>query len=256
MEANMGYFRCHLPGKDGFYAIVRALIRSGCELDVASEDPWRLLHCGFSIFLGEKRDVPIWEDPPSDTFHWASFLCSLGLNVNHLDAWGYTPLADQVSELVSNQPESYENESEVGTGTVFMLCLLRADTSIREPVNGAQALHQVFRYPYSAEKSSCVSDLAYILIRYGGADVSVLTYDGYSPTLLAFRNGWWEELKTVLDRCGIDVNALVEKDIQLMLEYNLLNGGKSTAVDTDDLVSNHLWTVTKRKAIIGDRLED
>ena len=245
-----------MPGEDGYYAVLRALIRSGCDLDEVSDNFWAVRSLCGNLYLSTKLDERWWEAPPAFILDWASFLCSLGFNVNRLDDRGYTLLIDQILSTRFKLMGDSEYYREVSIGTVFMLCLLKADTSIREPEQGWQALHFVLNNEWSAELSSHVMDLAYILIRYGDADVSAFTYDGDSPSSLAYRNGWWDEWVTALERCGIDVNAVVEKHNQLWQEFQLLNGGKSTAIDTDDLVSTNLSGFIRRKAIVGDRLED
>lgn len=149
-----------------------------------------------------------------------------------------------------------ERGLENNSNEVFLLCLFQADVSLRTD-HGLQALHTlVIRNKWSAEFSSHFIDLAYILIHFGGADVFAVMDDDNSPTTLAFRHGWWDEWEIVLERCGFDPNTVLRKEIDRLSKIIHLDRGESTAVDTEDLISHASEDVTRRKAIVGDRLDE
>ena len=140
------------------------------------------------------------------------------------------------------------------TKAVFILCLLKADVSSREATTGMQALHFLFWKPWSAELSSHVIDLAYILIRFGGADIHAHDYENRSPTIWALESGWENEWKIVLDRCGFLPNEVLNKEIEFLRKILSLGNGESTAIDTEDLSIPK--SVLPRRRVVGARLDE
>ena len=61
-------------------------------------------------------------------------------------------------------------------------------------------------------------ELDYVLIRFEGADLSALTYDGDSPSLMAYAMGWWSEWVIALDRSGLDPDVPITQDGERVLE--------------------------------------
>ena len=184
--------------------------------------------------------------------HYLSFLFDQGFEVNDIDDTGFTLLMNLI--LAITDPHSNSPFNRGGTLVVLALCLLKADVSIREPIFGLQALHMLFYAGRDVVGTSYFSDLAYVLIRYGGADVHATTYDGASPLLYAYGNGWQDEWFTVLRRCRISISEYWTKERQCLDRFRNLGKGDSTAIDTNDLLCNDSETFTKRKPFTGDRL--
>lgn len=142
------------------------------------------------------------------------------------------------------------------THSVFTLCLLGADVSVREPLHGFQALHLLCGLgSWSAVLSDHFVDLACILIKFGNADVSAVTNKGWCPTHLAYMRGWEEEWKTALGLCGYDPDEVVRTAIERLQKHKSIGLGESTAVDVEDLVTSRSG-ISRRKNITGDRLTD
>ena len=148
-----------------------------------------------------------------------------------------------------------EQVMETRSYTVFLLCLMKVDLSLRTP-QGMQALHILFFKEWSAEFSPHFIDLAYILIHFGGADISAVDDYNMSPTALAFLHGWRDEWVIVLDRCGLDHHAVLQKEMDRLRKIIHLGSGESTSVDTEDLIFQASGDVTRRRAVVGDRLDD
>lgn len=142
------------------------------------------------------------------------------------------------------------------THRAFMLCLLGADVSVRAPLGGLQALHILCGLgSWSAVLSNHFVDLACILIKFGNADVSAVTNDGWCPTGLAYWRGWKEEWKTALGLCGYDPEEVVRTAVERWQKHGSVGLGESTAVDVEDFVTS--WSgISRRKNITGDRLTD
>ena len=199
--------------------------------------------------------------------NFAKYLCDLGLDMNdalvndtfvcqYVCQYGHGGLTSVMINIIESEAMS-SKESAEPVMTVFLLCILGADVSIRDPDYGCQALHIVFFTEYSIEASSRIVDLAFILMHYGGADPWATTYGGASPTTLAVSNGWAEEWIRACERYGISEYTLCSKELQRLKRSQYLGGGESTAFDTDELTPNSLKarkTVTRRRAIAGDRL--
>ena len=186
--------------------------------------------------------------------NWAQFLCDLGLDVNDMSVFQHE---DQIlTPLMMN----VLLESSTASGNVvavLLLCILGADVSIRDPDRGYQALHLVFSAKYSVDTSLPAQDLVYILIHYGGADPWATTFDGFSPTDLAYLNGWMKEWITACERCGISKETLLSKENERQLKSLYLGDGESTAIDTHDLTPISLEafkTLKRRRPVAGDRL--
>ncbi|KAL8737156.1 MAG: hypothetical protein Q9181_001974 [Wetmoreana brouardii] len=201
-----------------------------------------------------QRYKAILKRPPNTLLDWVSFLSNQGLDVNDTNEKGYTLLMRQIVEIVLPSDRPPPTRSDVIK--VLVLCLLKADVSIREPTLGLQALHLLLLGKTTGLHTSLFSDLAYVLIRYGGADVSATTYDGQSLLEAAYHIGWLDEWITVLHRCGISIEEVFTKERQRPNRSWYLGNGDSTAVDTEDLLQDCSNIVTKRKPILGDRLVD
>ena len=199
-----------------------------------------------------QRYKVILKRPPNTLLHWLSFLSDLGFDVNNIDNEGFTLLMKQFTDII--HPDL---NSPIDPGSILVvlaLCLLKADVSIREPKYGMQALHMLFYCSRNVVGTSNFSDLAYVLIRYGGADVHATTYDGLSPLLHACKTGRQDEWFKVLRRCRISPFEYYTKERQCLNRFRYRHNSDTTAIDTNDLPRNDLETVTKRKPFIGDRL--
>ena len=222
-----------------YYATIRAFIRAGCDVVDAFEDLLGMLVIGIRGSL--------WEDPQQSLVDWTTFLCDLGMNVNST-----TSLMSVLENPEIIPPEVMEYRSNM----VFLSCLLKADVSLRT-TGGFQALHLlIWSNKWSAEFSPHFIDLAYILIRFGGADVYACDKNNDSPTMLALELGWLDEWVIVLFRCGLDPVTVIRKDIDRINKFRRLGDGESTAVDTEDLVSQVSGAMTLRRSVVGDRLDD
>ncbi|KAL8836176.1 MAG: hypothetical protein Q9170_003029 [Blastenia crenularia] len=194
------------------------------------------------------------EHPPDTLLGWVSFLSDLDLNVDEIDEIGLTPLMLRIPFLISQDLDSPVSQRAILQ--VLWLCLSGAAVSIREPLYGAQALHWLFFYVGERSLStSQFSDLAYILIRYGSADVHATMDDGRSPQDLAVHSGRQAEWEQVLRRCGIDPDDVYAEESRRLHRVEYVGEGDSTAIDTDDLPSIYSENIRQRKAIVGDRLE-
>ena len=190
--------------------------------------------------------------PPNTLLHWLSFLSDQGLEVNNIDYNGFTPLMNHVFAIRTNDSDLPSDPG--ATLVVLTLCLLKADVTIREPRRGFQALHLLFYSSRDVVGSSKFWNLAYVLIRYGGADVHATTYDGASPLYYALEYGWEEEWLMVLHRCRISLVEYFREERQYLNKCLYLGDGDSTAIDTNDLPRNGSETAMKRKPFIGDRI--
>ena len=200
-----------------------------------------------------QRYKVILKRPPNALLHWLSFLSDQDLDVNNIDDEGFTPLMNKIFAIAHPDPST--DLSQKATLVVLALCLLKADVSIRTPDSGMQALHMLFESSKNVLSTYVFMDLAYVLIRYGGADVHVTTTDGFSPLVYACSNGWQDEWYMVLRRCGFSWDEYITKERQCLGRFRYHHGnGDSTAIDTNDLSRNDSETVTKRKPFIGDSL--
>ncbi|KAL8701354.1 MAG: hypothetical protein Q9201_004955 [Fulgogasparrea decipioides] len=199
-----------------------------------------------------QRYEAILKRPPKTLLDWVSFLSDQGLDVNDIDESGSTLLMSQISMMVF--PLDFPPPRRSDILKVLVLCLLKADVSIREPEFGLQALHMLFIGKMTGLHTSLFSDLAYVLIRYGSANMSAKTNDGRDLLDAADYAGWMDEWITVLHRCGISIQEVFTKELQGLNRSQYIGNGDSTAVDTDDLLHGYSETVTKRKPIVGDRL--
>ena len=96
-------------------------------------------------------------------------------------------------------------------------------------------------------------EIAYILIHYGGADISACTYDGLSPTSLAVTNGCWKEWIIVLKCCGYKPRDVWLNELKRLQKFLKIGNGDSTAVDSDELLEPLRNTVIRRNSVKGDR---
>lgn len=173
-----------------------------------------------------------------------------------MDVWDNTNTETLLGSLIAPQSfnSEFEQVMEFCSNAVFLLCLMKADLSLRTP-QGMQALHILFLNKWSAEFSPHFINLAYILIHFGGADI--FAFDDFrSATTLAFLHGWRDEWTIVLDRCGLDPLAVFEKELDRVSRIIHLGSGETTAVDTGDLIFQASGDVTRRKPVVGDRLDD
>lgn len=238
-----------LPGCD-YYATTRALARAGCDLN----DTWDCMLWLIPYPIEVWRE-PLWKNLQQSLLDWTTFWCDLGLN---MDVWDVTDTELLINLLITAHrvfPHCKET-IETLSNAVFLLCLLKADVSLRT-VHGLQALHILTSYnAWSAEFSPHFIELAYILIHFGGADIFAVDDDDNSPTTLAFRHDWEDEWMIVLDRCGLNPLAVLQKEMDRWNKIKHLGNGESTAVDTEDLILQAPTAATRRRAVVGDRLDD
>ena len=223
-----------------YYTITREFIRSGIDLNDALS---KLIYVP-GLLKGQEQ--PFVEEPSKRLLDWAAFLRDQGLIVDLLGVGGYSVCTPYLV-LQGNS----ERDIRRLTNAVFILCLLGADVSIREPRSGMQALHRLFLNPWSAELSSHVINLAYILVHFGGADVHAVNYDNSSPTIYAFNSGWLDEWEIVLDRCGFDPNEELIKAFESWNKSCFLGNGESTAIDTEDLSIPKFDSLPRRRRCCG-----
>ena len=209
----------------------------------------------FGVFLYYRRRGPrndqTWETTRSLLLSSTSFLIEQGLDVNEADDAGMTTLMNLIVMF-----DLYAEHAESAPDTVFLLCLLKANVSFREPKFGYQALHLLLSRKWEAKSAPLVMEIAYILIHYGGADISAYTYTFLTPSILAAHWGWWEEWKIVLNRCGYNPDDVLLDELERTQKYEKIGNGQSTAVDTDHILEPLVTTVTRRNAGSGDRLID
>lgn len=234
-----------LPWAVDYYSITRELICSGLDLNDAFSgaliSPYRL----------ERQEQPFLEDPSKPLLDWAAFLRDQGLVVGNVGKEGL-PVCFPHLSLRSHD----ERDMRWHTKAVLMLCFLKADVSIREAETGMQALHFLFAANlWSAELSSYVMNLAYILVHFGGADVHAVDYYNNSPTMYAFWSGWEKEWEIVLDRCGFGLDEVVIKEIERLHKTRFLGNGESTAIDTEDL-SIPSSAFLSRRRVVDARLDE
>lgn len=220
------------------YSVIRSLIRYGCDL--TSVEP--------TVFC-RKWLIDIDSDL-TNIVDWANFLCDQGLDANFLVEEENTLLTSAILTLTGADPAPIHDVTTV----VLVLCLLKTDVCFREPNSGMQALHLLLGSNRSDLTSSQFEDLAYILIRYGGADISATTYDGSDPFDFVEARGWQNEWESVLLRCKIDIKSLLSDRLQRRHRSCYVGVGDSTAVDTDDMPPICSETVARRKPVVGDRL--
>lgn len=198
----------------------------------------------------------LWEDLQQSLLDWTTFLCDLGVNVDIVrGSTGATLLMVILLQAPQINSPDFKQTMEERSNEVFLLCLLNADVSLRRS-SGCQALHTLLLNKWSAEFSPYFIDQAYILIHFGGADIFAVIDGNLSPTILAFDYGWWDEWEIVLERCGLDPIAAVQKEFDRWGKIEHLGDGESTAVDTQDLMFQPSGDVTRRKAAVGDRLDE
>ena len=238
-----------------FYSTTRELVRSGLSLDdgllMFSDSPYQLVP--LPVFEQEK---PLWEDPPKSLLDWTAFLCDQGIR---FDGTRSKMLEIHILSLHSLMSDSILDETAARdfTNTIFLMCLLKADVSLRDEATGRQALHVLTSVEWSAKFSPHFINIAYILIHFGGADVHAIDYHKLSPTVYACLRGWRNEWRIVLDRCGFDCKEVIRKDIDFVKKNQFLGNGESTAIDTKDLSTLTSDTATtRRRHVVGDRLGD
>ena len=265
-----------------YHSVIRVLLRHGCELKWILD---LLLHGVIYFYFGwlftskeeldfkkladsekeahaeaehalvnhaTQRYKVILKRPPNTLLHWLSFLSDQGFEVNNIDDEGFTPLIYKILAIIQRNPNSPSGPR--ATLVVLALCLLKADVSIREPRFGLQALHLLCSSSRDVVGTSNFSDLAYVLIRYGGADVHATTCDGANPLYYAWSSGWLDEWFMVLRRCRISLFEYCTKERQCLDRFRYLGNGDSTAIHINGLRRKEFETVTKRKPFIGDRL--
>lgn len=233
------------PWAVDYYSITRELICSGLDLNDAFSDalisPYRL----------ERQEQPFLEDPSKPLLDWAAFLRDQGLMVDNLRTEGL-PVCFAHLSLRSHD----EREMRWDINEVLILCLLKADVSMREAETGMQALHFLFAVNHwSAKTSSFVMNVAYILVHFGGADVQAVDYDNNSPTTYAFWSGWEKEWEIVLVRCGFDLDEVAIKEMERLDKTRFLGNGESTAIDTEDL-SIPSSAFLSRRRVVDARLDE
>ena len=234
------------PWAVDYHSITRELILSGLDLNDAFS------YCLEFQCLSKRQEQPVLEDPSKPLLDWVAFLRDQGLVVDNVDKEGFPVCLPHLFLKNDDQRElrSYTN-------TVLILCLLNADVSIREATTGMQALHVLFAVNYwSAELSSYVIYLAYTLVHFGGADIHAVDYDNNSPTMYAFWSGWEKEWEIVLDRCGFDLDEVVDKEIERLHKTCFLGNGESTAIDTEDLSIPNAAFPSRRKGFVDARLDE
>ena len=238
-----------------FYSTTRELVRSGLSLNDT------LLECSDSpdlttILYVFGQEKPLWDDPQKSLLDWTAFLCDQGIT--------FDGMRSKMLKIHILSPHSLKSVSIVDetaarrcTNAIFLMCLLKADVSLRDEATGGQALHVLTSVEWSAEFSPHFINIAYILIHFGGADVHAIDYHKFSPTAYAYRHGWWNEWLTVWDRCGFDYNEVIRKELDFFEKNQSLGNGESTAIDTEDLrtlTSN--TAITRRRPVMGDWLDD
>ncbi|KAI9805729.1 MAG: hypothetical protein M1833_005222 [Piccolia ochrophora] len=195
-----------------------------------------------------RRYEAILKRPPNALLDWVSFPCDQGLDVNDINEFGKTRLMRHIFAIIRNKSNSPPSRNDILT--VLVLCLLKVDVSIKEPRFGIQALDLLFLGSETLEiglNTWQFSDLAYVLIRYGGADWSAKAYDGPSSLERAYDNSRLDEWLIVLLRCGISIDEIYTREIQHRHRTRYVGDGHSTAIDTDDLPTHYSETVTRRK---------
>ena len=233
------------PWTVDYYSITRELIRSGLDLNdtlLFVVNSWRLF---------QEEEQPFLEDPSKPLLDWAAFLLDQGLMV---DLLGMTCSTVWIPYLLLRGKD--ERDIRRCKNVVYLLCLLKADVSIREPKYGLQALHILFGNEWSAELSPHVTHLAYILVHFGGADVHAVGYKNRTPTIYAFITGWIKEWQIVLDHCGFDFHEVVIKDIEFREKSRFLGNGESTAIDTEDLSIPNSVSSSSRRRVVSARLDE
>ena len=176
-----------------------------------------------------------YKNPPKSLLDWISFL-----RTNAFDAdTGETATSALYYYLFShlqsgNAKDPHQLSEEVDA--IFLLCLLRADVTQPRAL-GAQALHYVMMNKWSLALSPYVTELAYVLVRYGHADVYAREDNGFSVSDFAVFRGWYEEWFAVLIQCGFDLDDLLQEHLEYCDKVRRSGGGESSAVDTEDLTS-------------------
>ena len=229
-----------------YSSFIRNLRHSGLEIDKNGKIRDFLRRLGRDHHHERGKDET-WETMHDSFFSSTRFLVEQGLDVNENDDARVTTLMRLIL-TIDDEGQSAEGIPE----TVFYMCLLNANVSIRDPKFGYQALHLLLLTEWSAESAPLVMEIAYILIHYGGADVYACDYDDLSASMLAIREGWWEEWETVLNRCGYNPYGVLLSDYERLQKSEKIGDGCSTTVDTDDILEP-IGTVTRRKTVNGDR---
>ena len=233
------------PWAVDYYSITRELIRSGLDLN----DALPLLSSCTDLF--QEQEQHFLEDPSKPLLDWLAFLRDQGLNVDLL-GYRYFPVCMPYFSLEGRD----EGDIRLLKNAVYVLCLLKANVSIREPKYGMQALHILFLNDWSAELSLHVIDLAYILVHFGGADIYAVDYENRSPTFNALIKGWQNEWGIVLDRCGFDLEEVLAKSIDIWEKIRFFGNGESTAIDTEDLNIPKLVSLSSRRRVVRARLDE
>ena len=232
-----------------FYSITRELVRSGLDINRVYFSNIEFPDSPQTLRTVEE-EKPLWEDPQKSLLDWAAFLCDQGLVLDSFSNEAVTILIHSILLLEYHSPETLRTY----TNEIFLLCLLKADVSIRHPKTGMQALHILLFTKWSADLSPHIIDVAYILIHFGGADVHAVVNGKLSPTIFAYLNGWWDEWLIVLDRCGLDCDELIRKENDFWGRTQFLSDGESTAVDTEDLCFR--TSGIRRRPVVGDRFDE
>ena len=248
---------CYVPASQyrDTHSFILNLRHGGSELDVQDFIARFGDLMALGLFLHNERrrlrNDQTWEMTRSLLLNSTSFLIEQGLDVNEIDDAGMTRLMNVI--LLFEYSAKY---AESAPGTVFLLCLLKANVSFQEPKYGYQALHILLSRKWEAKSAPLVMEIAYILIHYGGADISAYTYTDMTPSSLAILGGWLKEWTIVLIRCGYNPEDVYLNDIERWQKSQKIGNGDSTAVDTDDILEPPVTTVTRRNAGSGDRLMD
>ena len=232
-----------------FYSTTRELVRSGLSLnDTLLEFPDSLDL--ITILYVSEKEKSLWEDPQKSLLDWTAFLCDQGIRFDGMRS-------ENLTNIIRSFHSFDKTAARMLTNVIFLMCLLKADVSLRDEATGRQALHVLTNVEWSADFSPHFINIAYILIHFGGADVHAIDYHKFSPTAYAYLRGWWNEWLIVLDRCGFDCNEVIRKAIDVAEKILFLGNGESTAIDTKDLSTSTSDTaITRRRPVVGDRLDD
>ena len=251
--------------RNSFYSIMRAFFRNGYEW---SGHPSRLLlkfRCNCEDCGGEKLSLlrnrftadgqcP-WDSLQKEVSLWLTFLSNLGIfaeTVTHSANLLWLNLILHVEEL-SGDPNVLQHGYEIAR-LFLLLTQLGLDASVRDPESGSQPLHFLLSVSRTAENPPMVIEIAYILIRFGGADVGATNFKGLTPMDIAYGRGWLDEFVSALKMCIHYGSEDLRKRIGLQLGL-LEDWGESTALDWENVISEEPENITRRTAALGDRLD-
>ncbi|KAL9003321.1 MAG: hypothetical protein Q9188_003797 [Gyalolechia gomerana] len=162
----------HFASLYGYTDICEFLLGEGADpLATLRISTSRTIWSFFDALKGDHwRRSRIWQDPSDSLIRWAECLRDQDPNINQFDDKKWTLLVTKITQLFEINSYDKQRMWEL-IYTVFILCLLGADVSVREPICEWQALHILFVIRrWSAEFYEDVIALAIILIRFGGAD--------------------------------------------------------------------------------------